>query len=163
VRTNSFDTGEGRIILVTSSDPKVATQELRFARANFFGSDYKHVLCITPLVAWNELDDLPANWTPLSFSLEQVTQFGFPTQSFTKQVERNSAAVSVLLPTEPDPFSEILFVHTQCSQRVAFHQATMRSYTTLLVSPKSTNDLTSALHNLFASIQTYLPPDKELE
>ncbi len=161
-RTESSATDRGRIILVTSSDSKLATQELRFARANFFGSDYQNVLCITPLVAWNELDDLPANWTPLSYSIEQITRFGFPTLSFTKQVERNKAVVSVLLSIESDPFSELLFVHTQCPQRVAFHQATMYNYTTLLVSPKSTNDLTSSLHNLFATIQTYLPPDKEL-
>jgi hypothetical protein len=150
-----------RLVLVTSSDPKVATKELRFARANFFGSDYRAVLCLTPTVAWNELDELPSNWTCMPYGLEQVTRFGFPTQSTLDRIKSVEGSVSVLLSRDADPFADVLFVHTNCSQRVAFHRDILGDHATLLVSPHSLDDFNPALHHLFSTIQTFIPAKNE--
>ncbi|HEX05600.1 MAG TPA: hypothetical protein ENH10_10690 [Bacteroidetes bacterium] len=145
------------LVLVTSSDPAVAMQELRFVRNKPIMAKYLSVSCITPTVAWNALDNLPANMTCLPYGPEQISRLGLPTASFRQRVRRMASTTCVLLPVTRDPFPEVLFSHLQSLQKVAFYQPTRDIQTTLIVSPADMSTQQDSMVHLFRSIETFLP------
>ncbi len=154
--STTTDPGD-HIILITSSDSKTATRELRFARANFNDAPYRTITCITPGTAWNELDGLPVNWTCVPYGTEQATRFALPTRGLCENIARRSARVTVLLATDPDPYVELLFAHAHSPHKVTFNNDNRLYSATLIVSPASNVDDERSLRHLFNTMDTFLP------